>query len=54
MTVTRACFAVIVKLSGLTDKLEGILTNLELKEADFDAEEEGARLLQIKEAIKEE
>ena len=38
MAATRACFAVIVKLSGLTSNLEQIIVSLELQEADFDAE----------------
>lgn len=39
MRVSRACFAAIVKLSGLTYKLEGVLDNLELQEMDFEADE---------------
>ena len=54
MTVTRACFGVIVKLSGLTEKLKGILMNLELRQTDFDFEEGETRLTQMKEVIKEE
>ena len=39
MAVARACFAVIVKLAGLTTKLEGVLENLGLQEPDFDVED---------------
>lgn len=39
MKVTRACYAVIVKLAGLTEKLTSLLQELELYETDFDAED---------------
>ena len=39
MAVARACFAVIVKLAGLTTKLEGVLESLGLQEPDFDVED---------------
>lgn len=54
LTVTRACFAVIVKLSGLTCKLENILQNLEFVSLDFDFDlSPEARLLKLKEAAKD-
>ena len=53
MTLTRACFAVIVKLAGLSDKLEFLLQEIELRDTDFDAEEPQERLVQMKDAVKE-
>lgn len=54
MKVARACFAVIVKLSGLTQRLESVLQNLELQELDFvEAEDPAERLKLMKEAVKE-
>lgn len=53
MKVTRACFAVIVKISGLTNKLENVLQNLELQEMDFEADEPAERLNLMKDAAKE-
>ena len=53
MKVTRACFAAIVKLSGLTSKLESVLQNLELQEMDFEADEPAERLKLMKEAAKD-
>lgn len=48
LKVTRACFAVIVKLAGLTPKLESVIENLDLRSMDFD-EEGPERIKQMKE-----
>ena len=53
MKVTRACFAAIVKLSGLTSKLENVLQTLELQEMDFEADEPAERLNLMKDAVKD-
>ena len=53
MRATRACFAAIVKLSGLTSKLENVLQALELQEMDFEADEPAERLGLMKDAAKE-
>ena len=45
MALTRACFAVIVKLAGLSDKLESLLQEIELRDTDFDADEPQGRLV---------
>jgi len=52
LIATRACFAVIIKLSGLTSKLEYVLENLEIQAMDFEADEPGERLKNMKEAAK--
>ena len=52
LRATRACFAVIVKLAGLTPKLECIIDNLELRGIEFEGE--GAeRIKEMKNACKE-
>ena len=45
MSLTRACFAVIVKLAGLSDKLEFLLQEIEIHDIDFDADEPEERLV---------
>ena len=53
LRATRACFAVIVKLAGLTPKLECILDNLDLRSMEIEGEGE-ARIKEMKNICRDE
>ena len=53
MKVTRACFSVIIKLSGLSDKFESLMQMLDFSLLDLESTEHKDRIARMVEAAQE-